>query len=186
MGGLFGGSNVTYKMPADNSGAMMMALLESQAQQAAASQRAAEEAAKRAAEEQKQAAIRSEDTAAAQRVTQSQTAASEALARMNTEQQLSDEAAKKKLEDEYAAAGMAATGGGYDYNKARQEALGNLGSASPYLSATAYNLAASPSMMNPALTTAGTINEGFGGTKNKTNQNVFTLPNTQGLSFGGS
>ena len=173
-------------MPPDNSGAMMMALLQQQSQKAAASQKAAEEAAKRSAEEQKQTAIRSEDTAAAQRVSQSQTSASEALARMNTEQKFSDEAAKKQLDEDYAAAGMAATGGGYDYNKARQDALGNLGSASPYLSATAYNLAASPSMTNPALTTAGNINEGFGGTQNKTNKNVFALPNTQGLSFGGS
>lgn len=186
MGGLFGGGGVSYQMPADNSGAMMMQLLKQQSEQAAASQRAAEEAAKRAAEEQKQAAIRAEDTAAAQRMTQSQTAASETLARMNTEQKLSDEASKKKLDEDYAAAGMSATGGGFDYNKARQEALGNLGAASPYLSATAYNIAASPSMTNPALTTAGMINEGFGGSKNKTNQNVFTLPNTQGLSFGGS
>ena len=186
MGGLFGGGGVTYKMPADNSGAMMMQLLKMQMEQASASQKAAEEAAKRAAEEQKQAAIRAEDTAAAQRATQSQTAASEMLSRLNTQQQLTDDAQRKKLEDQYAAEGMAATGGGYDYNKARQEALGNLGAASPYLSATAYNLAASPYTTNPAMTTAGTINDGTTGADTRINKNVFSLPNTQGLTFGGS
>ncbi len=186
MGGLFGGGGVTYKMPADNSGAMMMQLLKMQMEQASASQKAAEEASKRAAEEQKQSAIRAEDVAAAQRSTQSQTAASEALSRLNTQQQLTDEAAKKKLDDQYAAEGMAATGGGFDYNKSRQEALGNLGAASPFLSSTAANLAASPFSMNPAMTTVGNINDGATGTDTRINRNVFSLPNTQGLTFGGS
>jgi hypothetical protein len=167
--------------PQDNS--MMMALLQLQQTQFAASQAAAKAAAEKAAEEQKQSLIRAEDAYAAQRDSQSETSASETLSRLNTQQELSDEAEKKKLEDRYAAEGMAATGGGYDYNKARQEALGNLGAASPYLSATAANLANSPSVMNPAMTT---INAGATGTDTKINKNVFSLPTTQGLTFGGS
>lgn len=180
------GGSPSAPAPVQQDNSMMIALLQQQIQQSAAAQRAAEEAAKRAAEEQRQSLIRSEDTSAGQRAAQSQTAASETLARLNTQQELSDEASKKKMEDQYTAEGMAATGGGYDYNKARQEALGYLGAASPFLSSTAANAAASPYAMNPAMTTAGTVNQGFGGTQNKTNKNVFAMPNSQGLTFGGS
>jgi hypothetical protein len=187
MGGSRGGGGrqepqVIYQQAPNNNDAMFMALLQQQSALAAASQQAAKEAAAKAAEEQKQAAIRTEDIFAAQRVAQGQAAASDALSRLNTQGKLADEAKKKELDDSYNAAGYAATGGGYDYNKAREEALSNLGQAYPYLSRTSSNRAASPMLVNPALTTAATSSS----ENDKINKSTFSLPKTTGLLFGGS
>jgi hypothetical protein len=103
---------------------------------------------------------------------------------MREMQSLEDTAAATKLRQEQEAAGAAATGGGFDVNAARNAALSNLGAAASTLPATAANLAANPAIVNPAMTTAQSLNTGAGGGTQRTN--VFTLPSTQNLTFGGA
>ena len=162
---------------ADNSMALMMEMMKQQ--QAAAAAAAAESA--RAARE---ATISAENRYSGERQLQSVQGASDTLARMSEMQKLSDAAALDKAQKENLAAGMAATGGGYDINAARNAALANLGAASTTLPSTAANLAANPSLVNPALTTAASQNTGTGGTTQRTN--VFTLPSASQLTFGGA
>lgn len=173
MGGRGGGG----KPPKDNSMAMMMAMMQMQMQ-------AAQQAAAQAAEAQRQAAIRAEDSAAEQRMTQSQQSAVDTLKRMESTQNIEDASKKTAYQKEQEAAGLSATGGGYDINAARNAALANLGAASTTLPATAANLAANPQIANPAMTTAASINQGSGGTTQRSN--LFTLPSTKNLVFGGA
>jgi hypothetical protein len=178
MGGLFGGGgNITYKMPADNSAAMMQQMMQMQIQ-------AARDAAAAAEKAQREAAIAAENRSAEQRMQQSTQGAADALSRMNESQYLVDQAALNKYKQEQEAAGTAATGGGFDINASRNAALANLGAASTTLPSTAANLAANPALINPALTTAESQNVGTGGTTQKTNQ--FSLPQAKNLTFGGA
>jgi hypothetical protein len=178
MGGLFGGGgNITYSMPADNSAAMMQQMMQQQIA-------AAKEAAAAAAKAQREAAIAAEDRSAEQRMQQSTQSAADTLSRMQATQGLADQAALNRYKQEQEAAGMAATGGGFDINASRNAALANLGAASTTLPSTAANLAANPALINPALTTAESLNTGTGGSTQKSN--VFTLPNAQKLTFGGA
>jgi hypothetical protein len=174
MGGSKGGGKPPKQ---DNSMAMMMAMM--QAQQQAAQQAAAE-----AARAQREAALAAENQAAEQRMTQSQQAAVDTLKRMESMQSLEDASKKTSYQKEQEAAGLSATGGGYDINAARNAALANLGAASTTLPATAANLAANPQLTNPAMTTAGSLNQGSGGSSQRSN--LFTLPNTKNLVFGGA
>ena len=178
MGGLFGGGgNITYSMPADNSAAIMQQMMQMQIQ-------AAREAAAAAEKAQREAAIAAEDRSAEQKMLQSTQGAADTLSRMQASQSLADQAALNRYKQEQEAAGMAATGGGFDINASRNAALANLGAASTTLPSTAANLAANPALINPALTTAESQNVGTGGTTQRTN--VFTLPNAEKLTFGGA
>jgi predicted nucleic acid-binding Zn ribbon protein len=178
MGGLFGGGgNITYKMPADNSAAIMQQMMQQQIA-------AAREAAAAAERAQREAAIAAENRSAEQKMQQSTQSAADTLSRMQESQYLADQAALNRYKQEQEAAGTAATGGGFDINASRNAALANLGAASTTLPSTAANLAANPALINPALTTAESLNTGTGGTTQRTN--VFTLPNAEKLTFGGA
>ncbi len=185
MGGSGGGSPPP---PPDNSA--MIALIQSQmaqqAQQFKAAQTAALEAEERATAAQKEAALRAENVGAEQKMQQSFVNAQSSLGNLEARQQLMDEQAKDAATQQYAAAGMAATGGGYDINAAREEALRNLGAASGTLPQTAANRVSSSQAMNPAATTAATTlaNQQAGGTNQRAN--IFTLPQAKNLTFGGS
>jgi len=166
-----GGSPKMPAPPPDNSMAIMQMMMQHQ-------QQMANEAAARAEKAQRDAAIRAEDTAAEQRVLQGAGGAQQALSRMESMQGLEDTAKLDQQRQQDLGTGLAATGGGYDVNKAREEAMMNLGMASSALPQTPYNLAASTRLYNPAMTTAGQQTE--------QRQNLFTLPDTSGLIFGGS
>jgi hypothetical protein len=187
MGGRGGGKSKPAPAP-DNSA--MIALIQSQmaqqAEQFAAAQKAALEAEERATKAQEEAALRAENVSASEKMQQSFTNAQSNLANLEARQQLEDAQAQETAAQQYAAAGAAATGGGYDINAAREEALKNLGAASGTLPSTAANRAAMAAGSNPAMTTAASqlANMGAGGSAQR--QNVFTLPQAKNLTFGGS
>lgn len=185
MGGSKGGG---APPPPDNSA--MIALIQSQmaqqAQQFQAAQKAALEAEERATKAQEEAALRAENVSASEKMQQSFTNAQSNLANLEARQQLEDAQAQEAASQQYSAAGAAATGGGYDINAAREEALKNLGAAAGTLPSTAANRAAMARGSNPAMTTAASqiANAGAGGTAQR--QNTFTLPQAKNLTFGGS
>lgn len=187
MGGRGGGGKKSSPPPQDNSSAMMMAMIQQQmAQQAAMfqeQQRLAREAEERAEKAQKEAALRAENVAAEEKMAQSYTGAQSALDVMESQQKLQDEQALANAQQQYAAAGTAATGGGYDINRSREEALKNLGATSGTLPQTAANRAALAAGAQTGVGAQST-NVGSGGTADR--QNVFTLPAAKGLTFGGS
>lgn len=171
MGGFGGGggSRSAPPPPPDNSMAIMAMMMQAQQQMAA-------EAAARAEKAQREAAIRAEDVAAENRVAQGERGASQALSRLEDIQGLEDQAKADEAKQLAESTGLAATGGGYDVNAAREEAMKNLGMSSSALPQTPFNLAASTKTYNPAATTAG----------QEKRQNLFQLPDTTGLIFGGS
>jgi hypothetical protein len=99
-------------------------------------------------------------------------------------QKAKDAAAIADAQRQSAAAGTAATGGGYDIKSAQKEQLSNLGAASGMLPATASNLAGGFSQYkNPAATTAASLTQSAN--KGVTGSNQFTLPDGTGLKYGG-
>jgi hypothetical protein len=168
----------------------MIALIQSQmaqqAQQFQSAQTAAQQAEERAKKAQEEAALRAENVSASERMQQSFTNAQSNLANLEARQQLEDAQAQEAASQQYAAAGAAATGGGYDINSAREDALKNLGAAAGTLPNTAANRLARGANTNPAMTTAASqlANMGAGGTAQR--QNAFTLPQAKNLTFGGS
>jgi hypothetical protein len=139
-----------------------------QAAQAAAAKKAQEEALKQ-----------SQMTVGTQRQQQAEQAARQELATMGSMQSIRDANALLASQQAQATAGQQATGGGFDFNKSREEALANLGAASGMLPTTAVN--APTTSVNPAL--AGLVNQGAGAAAKKAN--MFSLPSSSDLKFGG-
>ena len=142
---------------------------EQQAEQAAA----AEEA-------QKQALIQSQMTAGTQRQQQAEQAARQQLATAGSMQSIRDANALLAAQQAQATAGQQATGGGFDFNRSREEALANLGSVSGMLPTTPVNIPKT-NIVNPAL--AGFANQGGEASKRA---NMFSLPSSSDLKFGGA
>jgi hypothetical protein len=139
-----------------------------QAAQAAAAQKAQEEALKQ-----------SQITAGTQRQQQAEQAARQELATIGSMQSIRDANALLASQQAQATAGQQATGGGFDFNKSREEALANLGAAAGMLPSTYSN--APTTSVNPAL--AGLVNQGAGAAAKKAN--MFSLPSSSDLKFGG-
>jgi hypothetical protein len=146
-------------------------LAQMQAQQAAQA-KAAEEA-------QRQALIQSQMTAGTQREQQSEQAAQQQLATAGSMQSIRDANALLAAQQAQAIAGQQATGGGFDFNRSREEALANLGAVSGMLPTTTSNIPATT--VNPAL--SNLVNQGSGAAAKKAN--MFSLPSSSDLKFGG-
>jgi hypothetical protein len=114
---------------------------------------------KRIEEQQRQAAIEGQNASAAQLRRQQESKAQQELSAVSNAQTIADQ--QKKEEERQAAlnAGAQATGAGYNLNAARKQALVGMG-GTPNLPATEANQA--------------------------TSSNVFTMPKTTGLQFGGT
>lgn len=132
-----------------------------------------------AAEAQRQALIQSQMASGAQAEQMGESAAQQQLATMGSMQSIRDANALLAAQQAQATAGQQATGGGFDFNKSREEALANLGAASGMLPTTAVN--APTTSVNPAL--AGLVNQGAGAAAKKAN--MFSLPSSSDLKFGG-
>lgn len=185
MGGSRGGG--APPPPPDNSAmiALIQAQMAQQARQFKDAQNIALDAEERARVAQEEAALRAENVGAGQMMQQSFTNAQSNLANLEAQQQLQDQQSRDAASQQYAAAGASATGGGYDINAAREQALKNLGAAVGTLPSTVANQSAMYNSRNPAMNTAASYaNTGAGGTSQS--QNVFTLPQAKNLTFGGS
>ena len=132
-----------------------------------------------AAEAQRQALIQSQMASGAQAEQMGESAAQQQLATMGSMQSIRDANALLASQQAQATAGQQATGGGFDFNKSREEALANLGAASGMLPTTYSN--APTTSVNPAL--AGLVNQGAGAAAKKAN--MFSLPSSSDLKFGG-
>ena len=132
-----------------------------------------------AAEAQRQALIQSQMASGAQAEQMGESAAQQQLATMGSMQSIRDANALLAAQQAQATAGQQATGGGFDFNKSREEALANLGAASGMLPTTYSN--APTTSVNPAL--AGLVNQGAGAAAKKAN--MFSLPSSSDLKFGG-
>lgn len=132
-----------------------------------------------AAEAQKQALIQSQMAAGSQAAKMGESSAQQQLATMGSMQSIRDANAKLAAQQAQAAAGQQATGGGFDFNRSREEALANLGAAAGMLPTTAVNVPAS--IVNPAL--SNLVNQGVGAETKMAN--MFSLPSSSNLKFGG-
>ena len=132
-----------------------------------------------AAEAQRQALLQSQMAAGSQAEQMGESAAQQQLATMGSMQSIRDANALLAAQQAQATAGQQATGGGFDFNKSREEALANLGAASGMLPTTYSN--APTTSVNPAL--AGLVNQGAGAAAKKAN--MFSLPSSSDLKFGG-
>jgi len=132
-----------------------------------------------AAEAQRQALLQSQLAAGAQAEQMGESAAQQQLATMGSMQSIRDANALLAAQQAQATAGQQATGGGFDFNKSREEALANLGAAGGMLPTTAVNAPATS--VNPAL--AGLVNQGARTAAKKAN--MFSLPSSSDLKFGG-
>jgi hypothetical protein len=132
---------------------------------------------RRATEEaSRQAAANTQSTVAAQAAQQNMQGISDQLTGRETLQFLRDQAAQREYEAAVSAGASNVTGG-YDMDEARQSALGSLTAASGTLPKTGANLTGRGFEANPALTTAAA---------NKKQANLFALPETKDLIFGGT
>jgi hypothetical protein len=170
MGGGGGGSK-PKKQTQTGPDPMIAFLADMQTQQA--------KQAKAAERTQQEALKQSQITAGTQQQQQSEQAARQELATMGSMQSIRDANALLASQQAQATAGQQATGGGFDFNKSREEALFNLGAASGMLPTTAVN--APTTSVNPAL--AGLVNQGAGAASKKAN--MFSLPSSSDLKFGG-
>lgn len=134
-----------------------------------------EAAAKAAAEAQRQAMIDAQNNAAQQGMTQSSAMANQNLMRQQEYQRAMDAAAGATASKQAGAMGAGMTGGAFDVNSMEQARLSNLGAATAYLPPTAANQAA-----------GGAANMQQKDAKKAQLANSFSLPTTQGLTFGGS
>jgi hypothetical protein len=132
-----------------------------------------------AAEAQRQALLQSQMAAGSQAEQMGESSAQQQLATMGSMQSIRDANARLAAQQAQAAAGQQATGGGFDFNRSREEALANLGAAGGMLPTTPTNIPAT-NIVNPAL--SGLVNQG--GTAAK-RANMFSLPSSSDLKFGG-
>jgi hypothetical protein len=149
-------------------------MLRYQMEQAEKQRLAAEEAAK-------QAAIQTQSATAQSAAQQNAQDVAQKLEGMNTMQNLSDQSALGDYQKAMTTGAENMTGG-YDMGNAKASAMEQLGVASGALPQTPSNLAGSINAINPAMTTAANAQAG-GTTKT---QNQFNMPNTSGLTFGGT
>ena len=155
--------------------AMQQAMLQAQIDAAELQRIAAEDAAK-------QAAIQSQSTMAQQAAQQNMQDVSQKLTGQNTMQELADQNAAKAYGKSLTTGAENMTGN-FDFAKTKQGALQQLGAASGTLPQTDANLLSNIYGLNPAATTAATALNKTGDTKQK---NQYLMPNTSGLTFGGS
>jgi hypothetical protein len=169
-----GGSMPTPKPPPDNTPVLLEQMRQNK-----------EEAARARREtdlSQRNAMIEAQNQQASMLAREGSQRAQQSISGMNALKAAEDAAARQRSSMAAQSAGAAATGAGYDVNAARQNALANLGAASGILPSTGANIS-NPTMVNPAMTTAGMANQGVGGTTQRTNQ--FATPSASGLTFGG-
>lgn len=137
--------------------AMMMYFSQMQSQQAAQA-----EVARKAQED---ALTEAQKQSASMTAQQAETSAQQQISQDAATQKAKELEEQKQQQAAYTAAGQAAIGGGFDVNRARQEQLANLASG---INLPFYNESA---------------NTGAGGTGRTAN--VFNLPKTTGITFGG-
>ena len=151
--------------------AMLQAQLDAAEKQRLAAEKAAEEA-----------AIQSQRSMAQQAAQQNMQDISQKLSGQNTMQELSDQSAAKAYGKSLTTGAENMTGN-FDYTKSKQNALQQLGAVSGTLPQTDANLFSSIYGLNPAATTAAAALNKTGDTKQN---NTYLMPNTSGLTFGGS
>lgn len=150
--------------------AAQQSMLDAQLAAAERQRLAAEQAAK-------EAATQAQSTAAQQAAAQNMQTVGQQISGKNTMQELADRQARERYQKAMTTGAENVTGG-FDLAAAKQSALTNLGAASGTLPQTRANVIGSMAAVNPAMTTAAT-NE-------PTRQNLFNLPSTTGLTFGGT
>ena len=155
--------------------AMQQAMLQAQIDAAEKQRVAAEEAAK-------QAAIQSQSSMAQQASQQNMQDVSQKLTGKNTMQELADQNAAKAYNKSLTTGAENMTGD-FDFTKSKQSALQQLGAASGILPQTASNTFSNIYGLNPAATTAAAALNKTGDTKQK---NQYLMPNTSGLTIGGT
>ena len=157
-----GGGGSASEMSSQYDPAMMMYFSQIQAQQA--------QQAEQARKAQEEALAQAQQQTALSTAKQGETAAQQSLLGAGAMVQAKDIAAQEQQQKESAAAGTSAIGPGYDITKARQEQIANLtsqGITPGSLPFYGYDSA----------------NTGVGGTGRPVN--VFNLPKTTGITFGG-
>lgn len=141
-------------------------------------QRAAEAA---AAEAARQAAIQAQNTSAQQQQQSGQALASQGLSSQNIVQQAKDQAALSASTAAGQAGAGATTGGGFNINAAKQQALNNLGAAAGTLPQTQANVVGgAANAMNPAVAGASNYINQIGNTPSSV-----ATPSVSGIKFGG-
>lgn len=152
--------------------AMQQAMLQAQIDAAERQRIAAENAAR-------EAAIQSQTSMAQQAYQQNMQDIGQKLVGQETKQELADKNALSAYNKSITGGAEAMTGD-FDYSKSKQNALKQLGAVSGTLPQTSSNVADIYGI-NPAATTAGSINK-------QTNQpkSQYLIPNTTGLTFGGT
>jgi len=144
---------------------MMEFMAQMQAQQAAQA-----EAARKA---QREAMVESQKQSAASVAQQGELGAKQLLSQAGAMQQARDIAAKEQQQREYGAMGESAVGGGFDINQAKQQQLANVAGTGNIPSASASKLPFYGFDQNQDSGTTGKY------------ANIFNLPKTQGITFGG-
>jgi hypothetical protein len=155
--------------------AMQQSMLQAQLDAAEKQRIAAEEAAR-------QAAIQSQSSMAQQASTQNMQDIEQKLIGKNTMQELADQNASNAYNKSLTTGAENVTGN-FDFAKTKQGALQQLGAASGTLPQTDANLMSNIYGLNPAATTAATALNKTGTAKDK---NQYIMPNTSGLTFGGT
>ena len=152
---------------------MQKTILDTQTATAEKQRLAAEEAAEKAA-------IQSQTTMSQQASQQNMQDVEQRLLGQNTMQQLADQNAVNSYGKSLTSGAENMTGN-FDLSQSRQNALQQLGAASGTLPQTSANLTANMYGTNPAaMTAANALNQ----TRNA--QQKYQIPNTSGLTFGGS
>jgi hypothetical protein len=154
--------------------AMQQSMLQAQIDAADRQRVAAEKAAQ-------EAAIQSQSQMAQQAAQQNLSDVQQKLTGQNTMQELADQNAAKAYNKSITTGAEAMTGD-YDFAKSKQNALTQLGAASGTLPQTQSNTLSNIYGLNPAATTAASVNKQTGEQK----KNQYLVPNTTGLTFGGS
>jgi len=155
--------------------AMQQSMLQAQIDAADKQRVAAEKAAQ-------EAAIQSQSQMAQQAAQQNMSDIQTKLTGQNTMQELADQNAAKTYGKSLTTGAENVTGN-FDFANTKQGALQQLGAASGTLPQTGSNLLTGTYGLNPAATTAAAALNKTGDTKQK---NQYLMPNTSGLTFGGS
>jgi hypothetical protein len=135
-----------------------------------------------AEETAKQASIDSQSAMAQQAVQQNLQDVNQKMTGKNVIQELADQNAAKAYGKSLTTGAENVTGN-FDFAKTKQGALQQLGAASGTLPQTDANLFSNIYGLNPAATTAASALNKTGDTKQK---NQYLMPNTSGLTFGGT
>jgi FKBP-type peptidyl-prolyl cis-trans isomerase (trigger factor) len=155
--------------------AMQQSMLQAQIDAAERQRVAAEKAAQ-------EAAIQSQSSMAQQAAQQNMQDVEQKLTGKNVMQELADQNAAKAYNKSLTTGAENMTGN-FDFAKSKQNALQQLGAASGTLPQSTSNTLSNIYGLNPAATTAATALNKTGNTKDK---NQYIMPNTSGLTFGGT